>query len=434
MRIDPWASTQYKDYSMLREQFGIQEFKFDMPDPHKLFRRGIIFGHRGFDSVYSAIKEKKKFAVLTGLVPSGPMHLGHKMTMDQVIYYQSLGADVFITVADIEAFGVRGIGFEKAKEIAINDYVANYIALGLKKSQIYFQSKRKNVTDLAYKLGRKTNLSEMRAIYGFNDSTNMTHVFAPLVQVGDILHVQMDEYGGPRPTVVPVGVDQDPHIRFSRDIAAAHRLFNVTETKDKKIGVFVKTDENVDKLLNEAEKKVRNMGYADLKKIPKYKALYMLGASVSDIQKIDESLISVEKKFGGHAFCSPAATYQRLMTGLTGGKMSSSEPGSAIFLSDAPRDAKKKIKNSKTGGAVSLEEQKKHGGKPEECTVYELLLYHLVENDNELEEIYNNCRSGERMCGRCKDFASQLVEEFLKNLKEKSESAKDTLNDYVVDE
>jgi len=434
MRIDSWASTQYKDYNRLREDFGIQEFKFEMPDPHKLFRRGVIFGHRGFNSVYSAIKEKRKFAVLTGLVPSGPMHLGHKMTIDQTIYYQSLGADVFITVADIEAFGVRGIGFEKAKEIAINEYVLNYIALGLKPCQIYFQSKRKNVTDLAYKLGRKTNLSEMRAIYGFNDSTNMTHIFAPLIQVGDILHVQLDEYDGPRPTIVPVGVDQDPHIRFARDIASAHRLFNVTETKDKKIGVFVKTDENVNKLLDGAEKTLKNMGYADLKKIPKYKAMYILGAAKSDTEKIDESLISVEKKFGGYAFYPPAATYQRLMTGLTGGKMSSSEPESAIFLSDAPKDAVKKVKNSKTGGAVSLEEQKKHGGKPDECSVYELLIYHLVESDSELEEIYSKCRSGERMCGKCKKFAAEIIEEFLKKLKEKRESAKDMMNDYVVDE
>jgi len=434
MRIDPWASTQYKDYTRLRETFGIEEFRFDMPKPHKLFRRGVIFGHRGFNSVYNAIKEKRKFAVLTGLAPSGPMHLGHKMTIDQAIYYQSLGADVFITIADIEAFGVRGIGFEKAKEIAINEYVSNYIALGLKKCQVYFQSKRKNVTDLAYKLGRKTNLSEMKAIYGFNDTTNMVHIFTPLVQVGDILHVQLDEYGGPRPTIVPVGVDQDPHIRFSRDIAAAHRLFNATETKDKKIGVFVKTDEKTNKLLDEAEKTLKNMGYADMKKIPKYKALYILGAATSDIQKIDESLIQVEKKFDNYAFYPPAATYQRLMTGLTGGKMSSSEPGSAIFLSDTPKDAKKKVKNSKTGGAVSLEEQKKHGGKPEECTVYELLLYHLVENDNELKEIYDDCRSGGRMCGKCKDYAAVLIEKFLKNLKEKSESAKDMINDYVVDE
>jgi tryptophanyl-tRNA synthetase len=434
MRIDPWASTQYKDYIRLREEFGIQEFKFEMPNPHKLFRRGVIFGHRGFSSVYRAIAEKRNFAVLTGLVPSGPMHLGHKMTLDQVIYYQSLGADVFISVADIEAFGVRGIGFEKAKEIAINEYVLNYIALGLKKCQVYFQSKRKNVTDLAYKLGRKTNLSEMKAIYGFNDSTNVAHVFSPLVQVGDILHVQLDECCGPCPTVVPVGIDQDPHIRFARDIASAHRLFNVTETKDKKVGVFVKTDENVTTLLDEAEKTLKNIGYADLKKISKYKALYVLGAAVSDIEKIDEPLISVEKNFGGYAFYPPTATYQRLMTGLTGGKMSSSKPESAIFLSDAPKEAVKKVKNSKTGGAVSLEEQKKHGGKPDECSVYEILLYHLVENDNELEEIYNKCMSGERMCGKCKNFAANLIEEFLKNLKEKRENAKDTLNDYVVDE
>ncbi len=45
------------------------------------------------------------------------------------------------------------------------------------------------------------------------------HVQAPLVQVGDILHPQTDEYGGLRPIVVPVGVDQDPHLRLTRGLA-----------------------------------------------------------------------------------------------------------------------------------------------------------------------------------------------------------------------
>ena len=48
----------------------------------------------------------------------------------------------------------------------------------------------------------------MQATYGFDGSCNMTHVFSPLIQTGDILHVQLEKYGGNRPTLVPVGVDQ----------------------------------------------------------------------------------------------------------------------------------------------------------------------------------------------------------------------------------
>lgn len=41
-----------------------------------------------------------------------------------------------------------------------------------------------------------------------------------LIQAGDILLPQAEEFGGPKPTIVPVGVDQDPHIRFTSDLAA----------------------------------------------------------------------------------------------------------------------------------------------------------------------------------------------------------------------
>ena len=80
---------------------------------------------------------------------------------------------------------------------------------------------------MAWRLGRKLNWSQMTATYGFNESTNMSHVQAPLIQVGDILHVQLGMHGGPKPTIVPVGVDQDPHIRLTRDVAKRHRQYSI---------------------------------------------------------------------------------------------------------------------------------------------------------------------------------------------------------------
>lgn len=433
VRIDPWASTQYKDYAKLKEEFGIEDFSFSLPNPHKLFRRGVVFGHRGFGSVYKAIKNRNKFIVLTGLMPSGRMHLGHKMTIDQTIYYQTLNADVYIAVADIEAFATRGVSFEKATEVAVEEYLLNYIAFGLKPCQVYFQSKRKEVADLAYTLAVKTNLSEMKAIYGFEDSTNMCHVFAPLIQVGDIMHVQLEKYSSPKPTVVPVGVDQDPHIRFTRDLTQAHYLFNVAETKDNKIGIFVKSDENISNILDTCERKLKKIGYTKFNKIPSYKALYILDAKSNEISDIEEELRSIEINFNGYGFYLPSATYHRLITGLTGDKMSSSKPETAIFLSDKAEDAERKIKNAKTGGAISLEAQKKHGGKPEECTVYELMLYHLIENDAELEKIYTDCRAGKQKCGECKSLAAELIKKFLKELGEKRAQAKEKVKEYLVE-
>ena len=71
-----------------------------------LIRRGVIFGHRDFGLIAGAVARKEPFCVLTGLVPSGGMHLGHKMVIDEAIYFQGVGAEIFITVADLEGKNV----------------------------------------------------------------------------------------------------------------------------------------------------------------------------------------------------------------------------------------------------------------------------------------------------------------------------------------
>ena len=427
IKVDPWGAQKY-DYEKLFENFGIERFDEhvwkDLPSPPFFFRRGIVFGHRGFDVIKKSIKEKKPWVILTGLMPSGKMHLGHKIVMDQVIYYQSIGADIHIAVADIEAYATRGYSLKEAEKIAINEYILNYIALGLKPCNIYFQSKNEDVKDLGYILAKKSNLSQVNAIYGFNGSTNMAHVFSPFIQAGDILHVQLDKYGGIRPTLVPVGFDQDPHIRFCRDIASAHRLYSVI--KKDRIGVFIKVDKNIDKLLDIAEGIAKKYGYG-YERNDAYKAIYI---DSDNAQQIDFELAMEERKLGGYGFLLPSSTYHRFITGLDGNKMSSSRPNYAIFLSDDIKTAKKKIWNAKTGGGVTIEEHRKHGGKPEKCMIYELFTYGLIKDDIELEEIYKKCRAGEQTCGQCKKLALDLMEEFLDNLKEKREEARDVVKEY----
>ncbi len=433
MFIDPWSSQQFIDYKRLRREFGIEEFNFKLPDPQKLFRRNIIFGHRGFDTVYDAIVNHEKFAVLTGLMPSGKMHFGHKMTIDQVIYYQSLGADIYIAVADLEAYATRGKSFKETLKIAEEEYFLNYIALGLKPehSQIYFQSLRKDVTDLAFIFSKRTNISEMKGIYGFKDETSLAHVESPLVQSGDILHVQLDKYSGPIPTVVPVGIDQDPHIRLAREFTRRVSFFSVQQT-DNGLGIFIKPDNNVAELLNTVSDNLKKIGIKEIELNIPYKALYIKNFDFAKQSVIEKKLLEIEKQEGGYGFYLPAATYHRLMSSLDGTrKMSSSVPESYISLSEEPADVKKKIMNAKTGGGSTVEEHRKFGGKPEECSVYEYYVYHLVDDDNYLKEVHDTCKAGTRLCGNCKKEAIEKINLFLKDLKEKREVAKEELDKYV---
>lgn len=221
--IDPWGQVNVKDYGRLCKEFGIQDFNkmlSQIEDPPIYMRRGGVFGHKDFGPIAKAIKEKKRFVMMTGLMPSGNFHFGHKLVADQIILYQKLGAECFIAAADLEAYMTRDMPLDKARKIAIDEYLLNYIALGLKpeSAHFYFQTEgRKEYMNLSKFVAKKTTLNEVKAIYG---DINPSKIVCALTQVADILHPQLEEFGGPKPTVVPVGADQLPHINFTRDIAS----------------------------------------------------------------------------------------------------------------------------------------------------------------------------------------------------------------------
>lgn len=441
MRIDPWSSTPSLDYARLRDEFGIEPtdkvFR-GLPEPPPLFRRGVVFGHRGFDRVARAIQVGEPWAVLTGLMPSGPMHFGHKMVLDQVRYYQSLGADVVIVVADIEAYATRGLTLERAREIA-EGYIENYLALGLSadRLQVYYQSERQVVKDLAWRLGKHVNWSTMQAIYGFGGATNLAHVMAPLVQVGDILHVQTAKMGGPRPVVVPVGVDQDPHLRLTRDLADATRQFKVAPNPngpgltvsvsgagswDTLQAVFPKAlaerppkgaedDSRRASALKDltgrvvADVIVKELGFdkPGVQVNAPHGVVTLPAATASSLAAVDEALARYEQRaLGGFGFLAPAATYHRFMSGLTGGKMSSSRPESHISLNEAPESGRKKMAAAVTGGRVTAEEQRRLGADPDACMAYEMYVYHTVPDDTRLLKVREDCKGGVILCGGCK--------------------------------
>jgi len=136
-----------------------------------------------------------------------------------------------------------------------------------------------------------------------------------------------------------------------------------------------------------------------------------------------ESIVrEVELKYGDMLYAS-ASTYHKFMTGLQGGKMSSSIPESYIALTDMPEDGAKKVMRAITGGRVTLEEQKKLGGEPDKCSVYELLLYHLVEDDNELVEVYKDCVEAREYAGIARNIQRSLCGIF-KDHQEKRELAR----------
>jgi len=474
--LDPWGSATVDDYRKLFEQFGIEAFDEvlpSVPDPHYLMRRGVIFGHRDYRPVAEAMRADEDFAVLSGFMPTGDPHIGHKMVFDEIIWHQKQGGEAYGLIADLEAHAARELTWSEIDEHA-KSYVLSLLALGFdpEDGELYRQSENQTVQDLAFELGTKANFSELQAIYDFDGETDVSHMESVVTQMADILYPQLD---GPKPTVVPVGPDQDPHMRLARDLAARMRYFGVTEAfasfevdgavertllrqaYDALAGETegderVRCEDAADWLRSEAvepadaresvREKLDAAGKEPLRPRVRFldrnateaafdalveavdgeKRVYEghVDAFELDREAAEELAREIEVDHGGYGFLPPSSIYHRFMTGLTGGKMSSSIPASHISLLDDPEDGYDKVKAATTGGRETAEEQREKGGKADECPVYELYAYLLSGDDDEFaKEVYDECVGGERLCGGCKEQAAELMAEFLDDHQEK---------------
>jgi tryptophanyl-tRNA synthetase len=225
-RLDPWGTNAVKDYARLQSEFGIEPIgpllpRFKKPSPN--LSRGIDFGHRDLGRVLDAVDNNKPYAVMSGIKPTGDFHLGTKITADDMIYFQSLSkkGTVYYCIADVEAYADNGLSFAETAKISVKN-VADILALGLDpdRAVVYMQSEEMRVMRLATAFSRAVTNNALKAIYG---ERPVGLYMSALVQAGDILMPQLPELGGPKPVLVPVGADQDPHIRLTRDLASKYR-------------------------------------------------------------------------------------------------------------------------------------------------------------------------------------------------------------------
>jgi tryptophanyl-tRNA synthetase len=411
--INPWSSTPSLDVEKMFAEFGIDPIAPVLPELPEIpyfMRRGIVVGQRDYLPIARAIRNHTPFHLLTGFMPSGHPHLGHLMLMREIVWHVQQGANGYVTIADREAYAVRGLSWEKCREYG-KEYLSCLFALGFE-GETYFQSKNERLKDLAFEAATKVNFSELTAIYGFSPETALAHADSVITQVADILYPQVVRE--PAPTLVPVGIDQDPHIRLTRGIAHKFRMFTVEEREGY---ISVRSKNAPDAALDAVKKAFPHAkkyeGHVDIK-----------DAACADVSvKVRE----IERACGGYAFYTPSSTYHIFLPGLTGGKMSSSIPESIISFYEPEATVRKKVMSGLTGGRMTLEEQRRLGGEPEKCTLYLLNMFHMITDDAKLAELHRKCRSGEITCGQCKKETAERVVAFLKDFREKMDVAAETI-------
>jgi len=133
-------------------------------------------------------------------------------------------------------------------------------------------------------------------------------------------------------------------------------------------------------------------------------------------------------------YYKPASIHCTFMPGLKGvdSKMSASIPDSAIFTTDPPEIARRKIMKAFSGGADTLEEHRKHGGNPDVDIACIYLKTLFEPDDKKLAYIISGFRSGSLTSGDVKGILADKVEKFLKGHQKAREAAKKKLDKFFL--
>ncbi|MEJ2201327.1 MAG: tryptophan--tRNA ligase [Desulfuromonadaceae bacterium] len=155
--------------------------------------------------------------ILSGIQPSGSLHLGNYFGMMQkMIDYQQSG-ELFCFIANYHAMSTVSDGKALAKGTL--EAAANFLALGLdpEKSIFWVQSDVPEVQELTWVLSNFTPMGLLERCHSYKDkvargiAANHGLFAYPVLMAADILLFQSEK--------VPVGKDQKQHVEVTRDIA-----------------------------------------------------------------------------------------------------------------------------------------------------------------------------------------------------------------------
>ena len=363
--------------------------------------------------------------VLSGMRPTGSLHLGHFHGVLKNWVMLQHEYECFYFVADWHALTTH---YDTPEIIEQNvwDMVIDWLAAGVDPAQstLFIQSRVPEHAELHLLLSMITPLGWLERVPTYKDQQEKltdkdlsTYGFLgyPLLQSADILIYRANR--------VPVGEDQVPHIEFTREIA---RRFNHVFGREP--GFEAKAEAAVKKLGARRAKAYRQLRTKYLEQGDSA-ALAAARALLEETQNLTlgdrERLFGYIEGGGKVILTEPLAllTEAPKMPGLDGQKMSKSY-NNAISLREDADSVARKIRTMPTDPARV---KRSDPGEPEKCPVWQL---HLVYSDDQKKQwVQQGCRSAGIGCLECKQ---PVIDAVLAEQKPMHERAEQYLEDPTL--
>lgn len=162
----------------------------------------------------------RKKRVLSGIRATGRLHLGNYLgaVKGMIVLQKDPNYETFYMVADLHSITTPYEPKEQSK--AVREVVLDYLAAGIdpKKSTLFIQSDVPEHIELAYFFSTTVSVARMRHLPTYKEKikqhpkdVTMALLNYPVLMAADILIYKT--------SVVPVGVDQEPHLEIAREIA-----------------------------------------------------------------------------------------------------------------------------------------------------------------------------------------------------------------------
>jgi tryptophanyl-tRNA synthetase len=238
MKVTPWEVSGEIDYDKLRTEFGIGRIDDDMRyrikkmcgELHPMLARRFFYSQRDLKLILDDYESKKGFFLYTGRKPSKGMHIGHLVPLIFTKWLQDkFDTNLYIEITDDEGFLHKKERTWGGVQEAAKENILDIAAMGFdpQKTFIFKDSEYiKNFYPLLCKVAKKITFSTVKAVFGFNDSTNIGISMYPAIQT-------IPTFFEKKRCLIPCAVDQDVYWSVQRQIAEKLGYFKTAAIHSK---------------------------------------------------------------------------------------------------------------------------------------------------------------------------------------------------------